>query len=111
MSSENKDINVTFSDPRFGMTLAGRILIRIIKYVFYLTLIATTVVLLISDISRLFYLGLLLCLFCIDIFIHRNEGDSPFVRLKKSGTVNLAKAIRPQAFSVLERAYDRSIIT
>ncbi len=111
MPSEDKNINVTFSDPRFGMTIAGRVLVRIIKYVFYLTFIAATVVLLISDISHLFYLGLLLCLFCVDFLIHRNEGEVPFVRLKKIGTVNLAKSISPQAFSVLERAFDRSIIT
>ena len=104
-------MNIIFSDPRFGMTLAGRILVRIMRYVFYLTLVAATAVLLISDIRRFRYLGLFLCLFCIDRFLHRGKGDIPFTGFPPTGTINLAKAIRPQAFSVLERAFDRSLIT
>ena len=106
-----EDRNVIFSDPRFGITLAGRILVRVIRYVFYLTLVATTAVFLISDILRLRYIGLFLCLFCADRVLHRGEADIPFVELPSVGTINLAKVIRPQAFSVCERAFDRSIIT
>lgn len=104
-------LTVGFSDPRFGMTLAGRILVRIIGYVFYLTLIAATAVFLISDIHRFRYIGLLLCLVCADLLVHYGEADDPFAELPSEGKVNLARAVRPRAFSALERAFDRSIIT
>ncbi len=108
---KNPSLSITFSDPRLGMTLAGRILVRVMRYVFYLTLIAVTVVFLISDIGSLHCLGLLLCIFFIDRIVHNGEGDIPFARLPSSGKINLAKVIRPRAFSVLERAFDRSVIT
>ena len=110
MQQQEHPLTIVFSDPRFGMTLAGRILVRIIRYVFYLTLIAVMAVFLFSGIRRFRYIGLFLCLFCVDCLLHRGKGDVPFVQLPSGGTINLAKAIRPQAFSVLERAFDRSII-
>ncbi len=109
---QEKKLTVGFSDPRFGMTLAGRILIRIIRYVFYLTLIAATAIFLFqSDLRGFRYIGLLLCLFFADRLRHHGEADIPFIELPAEGAINLAKVVRPRTFSVLERAFDRSIIT
>jgi ATP-dependent Clp protease ATP-binding subunit ClpC len=109
--NQEQKLNVVFSDPRFNMTLAGRIFVRVIRYVFYLTLIAATAMLLISDIHRFYYVGLFLCVLFADRVIHNGQGDIPFIEIPSSGTINLTKVIRPQSFSVLERAFDRSIVT
>jgi ATP-dependent Clp protease ATP-binding subunit ClpC len=104
-----------FDDPRLRMTIAGRILVRVISYIAYLVLgVATFVALLSYDIRPLFYLGVFLLLVVIDLFVHRGEGDMPISELPKTAPnkkVNLADVMNIAAFNVLERAVDRSIIT
>jgi ATP-dependent Clp protease ATP-binding subunit ClpC len=108
---ESDKYEAYFSDPRFGMTIAGRILIRVVSYIFYLTLIAAAGVFLISDIHRLRSLGLFLCFFLADRLAHRGEADIPFKEIPAGEKINLTNVIQPQAFSVIERAFDRSLIT
>ncbi len=65
-------------DPRLRMTVAGRMLVRVISYVSYFVLFVATFMFLLSyDIRVLFYFGLFLLLMDIDILIHHGEGDTP----------------------------------
>jgi ATP-dependent Clp protease ATP-binding subunit ClpC len=101
-----------FDDPRLRMTVAGRMLVRIISYVSYLVLFVATFMFLLSyDIRVLFFLGLFLLLVDIDILVHHGEGDTPISELPKDGKINLAETMNRAAFSVFERAVDRAAIT
>jgi len=99
-----------YDEPRLRMTIAGRILIRVIDYVMYLVLVAAALTFLISDIRVFYYSGLFIALVLLDQWIHRGEGDMPISEFPKTSRVNIAKAFKPQAFSVLGRATDRSAI-
>jgi ATP-dependent Clp protease ATP-binding subunit ClpC len=99
-------------DPRLRMTVAGRMLVRVISYVSYFVLFVATFMFLLSyDIRVLFYFGLFLLLMDIDILVHHGEGDTPISELPKDGKINLAGTMNRAAFNVLERAVDRSAIT
>ncbi len=104
------DFKISFDDPRIAMTLAGRMAVRIIAWVFYLILGVSTFLLLISDIARLRWIGIGLTLFLIDRLIHRGEPDVPISELKKDDQVNIATSTQPQAFAVMERAFDRAVV-
>ena len=93
------------------MTIAGRILVRVISYVAYLVLVVAAITFLLSyDIRTLFYLGIFLTLVIIDLIIHKGEGDMPISELPKEGRINLASVINPSTMLVIERAIDTSII-
>ena len=75
-----------FDDARLRMTIAGRMLVRVVSYVSYLVLVvATFVFLLARDIPALFYFGMFLVLVLMDLLIHRGEGDTPISELPKAG--------------------------
>lgn len=98
-----------FNDPRLRLTVAGRMLVRIIFSVSY-AVVCTFAVLFffISD----FPLGVASAIFCLlfvcDIFIHRRASDFPLHRLPTSGSVNLSGYVSPEAAGILERSLDRS---
>ena len=112
MPSKTSKYEFYFDDPRLRMTIAGRILVRVISYVSYLVLVVATLVFLLArDIKPLFYMGMLLVLVLADLLIHRGEGDTPISELPEGGRdirVNLADVMNSAAFSVIERAVDRS---
>ena len=101
-------VGVYFRDPRLRMTVVGRLLVRIFAYVGYILVIASAATFIISDIVWIRFLGILLALFLVDKIIHIGEADRPLLELPKKGRVNLAHYLRPRAFSLIERAFDRS---
>lgn len=110
-SSKLSDYGFYFDDPRLGMSLAGRLVTRIISSVFYLALIAGTFSFLLSDLRWLRWFGLFLLLVLADQLIHRGEADKPLSELPSpKSRVNLARYLTPQAFSVLEKAYDKTVL-
>ena len=102
---------IVFSDPRLNMSFFGRSLIRILRYVFYISFIALTIIFLFSNIFTLRYLGIFFALFIIDFLLHRNNGDVQLIKLLALKKANIAKSIRPKVFSIIERSFDRSILT
>jgi ATP-dependent Clp protease ATP-binding subunit ClpC len=112
MSQKISKYEFHFDDPRLRMTVAGRMLVRVISYVSYFVLFVATFMFLLSyDIHLLFSLGLFLLLVDIDILVHHGEGDTPISELPKDGKINLAETMNRAAFSVFERAVDRAAIT
>jgi hypothetical protein len=97
-------------ESRLRMTIPGRILVRVISYVTYLVLVGATVTFLLSDIRPVFAAGLFLFLVLADRMAHRGEGDLPIPELPAAGRVNLAEIMSPKAYSVIERAFDRSLL-
>jgi len=111
--TENPSAKTTlvFDDPRFRMTIGGRLLVRIVTYISYIFLIAAVGTLFISGALHLAVLGILLALLLLDRLIHRRGGDMPIPEFPREGTLNTARAFGASAFSTLERAFDRSMLT
>ncbi len=111
LKNSTADVTLVFDDPCLRMTVGGRLLVRIVEYVSYVFLVAATGTLFISGILRFALLGILLLLFILDRLMRRARGDVPVSALPHAGTVNVAAAFGSSAFSVIERAFDRSVIT
>lgn len=101
----------SFSDPRLSMTLGGRMVVRTVTWVFYVCFAAAVFLGIFSDISHVRWLSIGCALFLIDRIAHRGEADVPISELPKSGAINVGRYMRPKTFSILERAFDRSVIT
>jgi ATP-dependent Clp protease ATP-binding subunit ClpA len=104
-------LEFSFGDPRFRMTLGGRFLVRTVSYISYLVFAAATITMLISGVAWFFYLGLLLILFFLDRLVHRGQGDRPIARMPRTGNVNIAPSFAPESFSIMERAFDSSLVS
>jgi ATP-dependent Clp protease ATP-binding subunit ClpC len=102
--------DIVFRDPRLKMSLAGRFLVRVVSYVSYLFFAAATVTLLISGVPWLFFSGVFFILFFADLLVHRGEGDRSIIQLPRTGSINAAPSFMPESFSVIERAFDRSLV-
>ena len=98
-----------FDDPRLRMSLAGRLLVRVVTWVFYLSLVATMALALMSDMVRVQWVGIALLLFLLDKVAHRGEGDDPISELT-GGKFNILKVCRPTVLAVFERAFDRAVL-
>jgi ATP-dependent Clp protease ATP-binding subunit ClpC len=105
-----RNINFHFYDSRFEMTHIGRFLVRVVFYSTYGILIAASFIFLLSDISWLFWTGILLFLALLDRVKHFGQADRSFQR-KMKGDVNLARYITPFSFAILEYAFERALIT
>jgi len=107
-SDTSKERHIYFDDPRLKMTVAGRLVVRIVSYVNYLVLAVAAFAFFLADISWIRSLGFFLTLFLIDRIIHLHQGDKPFSEMSEMGKINLARYIRPRAFSAIEKAFDKS---
>ena len=98
-------------DPRLSMTLPGRLFVRIAANVSYVLFIMAGATFLLTGLPWLRAIGGFLFIFFVDRVMHRGQADRPLDEFPKLGKVNVAQYIRPGAFSVIERAFDRSVIT
>lgn len=103
--------SVYFDDPRLRMTIPGRFVVRVAAYVTYLVLLSAALVFLTSDLMWIRLLGVGIALFLADRLLRIGEADRPLIEMPKEGLVNLASYMRPRAFSVIEAAFDRGVIT
>ena len=92
------------------MTVAGRSLVRVIGNIVHLVLMVAALIFLVSGIRPLFFVGLFLFLFFLDELAHRGEGSVTVPDLLRKKKMNVAAALTPDTFSIIERAFDRSII-
>lgn len=99
-----------FDDPRLRMTVAGRFTVRVLSYVTYLVLVFAAGTFLMSEIVPLRALGVLLALFFIDRIVHWGEADVPISELPSRGRINLARLMKPSAFSALSRTFDHGLM-
>ncbi len=101
---------VYFNDPRLRMTIPGRLLVRVAGYIGYLVTIVATATFLLSDLKWLRTGGIFFLLFLLQRANHWGEADRSIYELPRAGRINLAKCLKPRAFSLIERAFDRSTI-
>jgi len=85
------EINSYFHDPRFKMTHAGRLFVRLVFYSTYGILITACITFLLSDIAWLFWSGVLLLLFLLDRVKYFGQAGRSLHRDKPIGKVNLAR--------------------
>lgn len=107
----NNRSNFYFYDARLNLTIGGRVLVRVLSYAGYLLAAVAAVIFLISDVVFIKAGGILFGLFLIDRFIHLGEADKSLSKASFSSPVNLARFLTPRAFSIIEKAFDRSLIT
>lgn len=103
--------NIYFDDPRMYHSTVGVFFVRTITYVFYITFSATTVVLLLSDISNLKWLGLIFFAFLIDRFIHWDHGKTrtqDILSGKKSKT-NIIDTFSTKSMRFTQKAFVQAI--
>lgn len=109
------------------MSHLARFSLRLVIYSFYIILATGTATLLISDISRLFWAGILLFLFLISRVFHLGDGERSIIELfrylprlsrreaaqkgeKFEKKFNAADYLTSGSFSILERAYDKALV-
>src|SRR5437868_397695 len=108
MKKTSDNYTVSFSDPRFAMTLPGRFLVRVAGYIGNLLVIAATFTLVISPLAWLRLIGGFLFIMLVDRLAHWGEGDYPLSELPANGAVDASRYMHPKAFSAMERAFDKS---
>lgn len=104
----NKNTTFYFHEPRFLMTSAGRLFVRVIFYATYGILAAGCITFLLSDIRWIFWLGVLLALILLDRIKHYGRAERS-LRRKMGEKVNLADFLTPESFEILEYGYERAL--
>lgn len=107
------ELQIFYKEPRLKMTLAGRMLVRLSSWVAYIALTALTVILIIpGDGSPQWFrwLGIIFALFLFDRIINLSRADRSLEKIANRGSVNAAHYLAPQAFSLVERALERSTV-
>ena len=105
-----KTRELIFDDPRLHMTIAGRLVVRVMSYLGYSTLVAATITFLLTDVEWLYWTGVLCLLFLVDRLIRRRDPDRFIFESAGRERVNVAPHLTPRAFGTLERAYERSAL-
>ena len=118
-----QNLKLEFDEPRLRMGPAARFLTRVISYCFYSIFIVATATFLLSDVKRLFWLGVFFILFLFDRAVHFGKAEKSLVgvtrflpRLSRrkgdagqvSQSINVSKYLTPASLDVLGRAYDRA---
>ncbi|MBI4992371.1 MAG: ATP-dependent Clp protease ATP-binding subunit [Candidatus Harrisonbacteria bacterium] len=105
------EINLYFKDPRLEMTHAGRFFVRSVFYSTYGLLLAATFTFLLSDISWVFWTGVLLLLILTDRAKHFGQAEWSLRGVKFRGDINLTRYITSVTFMLLEYAFERALLT
>ena len=98
-----------FFDPRFEMTHAGRLFVRVFLFSGYVVLAAASLTFLLSDISWIFWIGALLFVFLLDRLKHFGQANRSLQKNIPT-QANLADYMTPATFAVLEYAFDRALL-
>ena len=98
-----------FDEPLLRMNYAGRFLVRIASNAWLVVLLVATLVLLMSDIEWLFWLGVLLLFYLVDRLFHSGEADGSFLEAG-SKSINLNYYLTPRARRTLIGVYDHTLL-
>jgi len=101
----------TYHDPRLTLTVAGRLLVRIVRGATLALLAASALMGILSDVPTLRGSGVLALLLLAERLAYRGAPDVPLERLALERAPNVAQAMMPSATKALERAYDASRLT
>ncbi|MBU4348604.1 ATP-dependent Clp protease ATP-binding subunit [Patescibacteria group bacterium] len=104
-----KELELYFDDSRLRMSHLGRFFVRLVFYSNFGILSVICVLALLSPTKWVFWTGILLSLFLLDFINHLGKADRS-LRGKLVGKVNLSKYTSPSSFTILEYAFDRSLL-
>lgn len=107
--------NIAFQDSLFSFLPYQRATVRIAVAFFYSVLSIATVTMLLGDVVRIRYLGILLALFLADRLLHIGEGerslwDLNHERRPSPKSINIAPYLTPQSRFALLRALDAALV-
>ncbi len=105
--------NLYFSEPRLKMTLAGRALMRLIVYCFYILLCVATVTFLLSDVKFFFWLGILGLLFLAHHLLYFRKAEKSLLDLKSKTDkkINISQYLAPKSLLALERSLEKATVS
>ena len=101
---------IYFQEPRLKLSMFGEFFVRFITRSFYIVLIITGILLLLSDLRNLRWLGILIAFFLVDRLFHFGEGERALKELRDEKN-NLARSVTPGAYQVLCHAFHKALIT
>lgn len=106
----NPGNEIYYREPRLEMTILGRMSVRLAKYVGYITLLGTLVILLLpgSKPEWFDWIGILLLLFLVDNTRRLKDADLSIDALQKDKPANAARYISPESYGLIERAFERA---
>ncbi len=99
-----------FEEPRLKMSIAGRFFIRNITYIFNFILFLGTIFIIIFEIPKLRYLGILFALYWIDKLIHLKDGQKNINKIINQKKINTALYLDNESYKLIEKSYDKTII-
>ena len=100
-------MTVNYLDPRFRISIYGRIFIRFSVYVIYWVIIPMTLLFLVSDSYLL--IGIFFLIFLLDRFFHVGEGEIEINPNKIS--LNYSAHLSARSFKILESSLDQALLT
>lgn len=106
-------INFSFFEPRFEMTHAGRLFVRVVFFSGCVILAAAGATFLLSDVQWLLWTGALLFIFLLDSLKHFGQANRSLYKLHQKSIpaqANLADYLTPATFVILEYAFDRALL-
>lgn len=112
-SSDLNPQNLHFDEPRLKMSVAGRFLARLVIYCFYVVLAAAAATFLFSDVSNVFWLGVIFALFLLDRLLYLNAARKSLSALRPGHypqKINLAEYLTPSALNLLEKAAKETLV-
>jgi len=99
-----------FKEPRLLLSTPGAFFVKLITYSFYILFSAVTILFLFSEVVSLRWLAYLFALILIDRLIHIGEAERSLAELK-GRRVNLAEAVTPAAYKILDYSFRKSLVT
>lgn len=102
---------VLYLDPRLGLSVVGRLLVRVITGIVFVLLIAIALLGLLSDIPLFQASSIFALLFLIERFLYRAAPEQSLRVLVTQARPNLALGLTPDAAHIVERAYDAAHLT
>lgn len=99
-----------FNSPKLKMGGPARFFARLVTYITYGALVASTTVLIFAELRWMQSLGVIIILFLIDRLFHIDEAERKFGNKRiTSSRINLDYYLSPPAMSVLEKASEKAV--
>jgi ATP-dependent Clp protease ATP-binding subunit ClpC len=110
MTEEEKKPTYFYRDPRLGMSVAGRFIVRLVSYGAYGALIIGALVLWSAqDVPQQHAIGSLIILFLLSRLIALHKPERSLSRLSPRHS-NIAEYLAPETYRIIESAADKALL-
>lgn len=101
-------VHQTFKEPRLSLSAPGEFLVRLVSYSSYVVLAAIALICVASNVPMLQWFFALIILFLVDRALHIGHGERTLAELARASTQNIATAMAPATYRVLNHTFRRS---